>query len=143
MNYESLLNDAIKTREAKREKLQEDIAVLKMHAKQVIKNEEKLREIGYSYTEDFKNTLVKIENVSLNTMDSITEEDLAALDIEYNTTQDLIKSVEASIRELIGLENNIASNDISVVETDIFGQVNINQAQNSGSICDELKNLLG
>lgn len=116
MDYELLLNNAIKEREAKREKLQEDMAVLKMHIKQALKNEELLNEIGYNYTKEFKDTLYKLENITLNSINDITNEDINNLDIEYTTTQNLIGDVESSLRSLLGLaplSKNDDDDDIS------------------------------
>lgn len=103
MDYTKMLEEAIKEREAKKDKIQEYIANLKMQVKQMLTAESTLKEVGYTYSDKLKSVLNKIENININTVSSITEEDKAILTEEYDKSKLLIEEVEGNIKKLLGI----------------------------------------
>lgn len=142
MDYTKLLEDAIKERELKKEQLQEYIADLKMYVKNLLKTENVLTSVGYSYSNEVKLILNKIENITVNTVNTITEEDKQVLSNEYTKSQNLIKELEHNIQKLLGISSQP---NTTVGSSDIIGttsNTSSNEVQETESTLDIL-GLLG
>ena len=116
INYELELKKAVKQQEMAKETLMYKLSELKMKSTEIKKCNLKLNELGVKLPVDMNTLSDKVSNLSFDTLDSITEEDILSLKNTSNTLTEYIYKIESQIREELHLDNKPSQANNSLLD---------------------------
>lgn len=127
IDFELELNKAIKQKEKEREVLFQEITRLKMQVATYRESMQELSKLGVTLpTEQIINTLNKLENITIDTLDTITDEDIKILQTTYTFTTEKVTETEKLIMDELKLTPKETA-------TDILFPIGIVEEQDSGA----------
>lgn len=132
IDFELELNKAIKKKEKEREILFQEITKLKMHVATYKESMKELSKLGVTLpTDQITKTLNKLENITIDTLDTITEEDIETIQTVYKfTTEKVVETEKIIMKELkLAPEEVIEQKTIqSTATVSIVDELDLNQS---------------
>ena len=104
MDFEVELNRVIKEKEKEKEGILEYIATLKMQLNQFKSAQEELIKNGINVPVDISSVIAKLENININTLETITADDLNLLNEAYIKSKEYKDLIEREIVKELGIE---------------------------------------
>ncbi|WP_275372589.1 hypothetical protein [Clostridium tertium] len=104
MDFEVELNRVIKEKEKEKEGILEYIATLKMQLNQFKSAQEELIKNGINVPVDISSVIAKLENININTLETITADDLNLLNEAYIKSKEYKELIEREIVKELGIE---------------------------------------